>query len=194
MLHRLFARSPILAAAIGLSLALSGCGRKPNADKIDTGMTEKSVDSGGRDAKPESVEEEVKRLSGLWLLSRQEDRDSSFTVKGLTSGLLFETDKVTDVRAFLAPKGINGDDFLAKGDSGSYKLDVSKNPKTIDIRRRDGTQVGIYKLEKDTLTISWSEPGEQERPHEFNRNKADVKYYIRADRGKYHERVGQKKK
>jgi uncharacterized protein (TIGR03067 family) len=182
-----------LAAVIGLSLALSGCGRKTNAVKIDTGMAEEPVDSGGRDAKAESVEEEVKRLSGLWLLSRQEDRDGSVTVRGLTSGFLFEEDKVTDVRAFLAPKGINGDDFMTKGGSGSYKLDVSKTPKTIDVRWRDGTQLGIYKLEKDALTISWSESGKKERPQELNRDKADVKYYVRADRDKYRDRVGQKK-
>jgi uncharacterized protein (TIGR03067 family) len=123
------------------------------------------------------------RLNGLWLLSRQEDRDSSLIVKGLTEGLLFEGDKVTAVRA------MKGDDLVARGGSGSYTLDVSKNPKTIDVRwdkvgEKAVTQLGIYKLEKEKLTISWSEPGEKERPQEFNRDRAEVRYYVRVDREK----------
>lgn len=203
MLHRLSARSPILPAAIGLCLATSGCDGsttpKASADKTDTGRTEKPVDSGRRDAKPDDVKEEVKRLNGLWLLSRQEGSDSSVTVQGLTSGLLFEEGKVTEVKAFIAPRGTNGDDFLAKGGSGSYKLDVSKNPRTIDIRwdnkeEKAATQLGVYKLEKENLTISWSGSGEEERPREFNKDKAEIKYYVRVDRDRYHERVGQQKK
>jgi uncharacterized protein (TIGR03067 family) len=121
------------------------------------------------------------RLNGLWVLSRQEGRDSSFTGKGLLQGLLFEEDKVTLVYA------MNGD-VQGNGTPGSYKLDVSRNPKSIDIRWNERgkeavTELGIYKLEKDTLTISWSEPGEQERPQEFNREKADIKYYMRVELG-----------
>src|SRR5215207_3406647 len=67
------------------------------------------------------------RLNGLWVLSRQEGRDSSFTVKGLAKGLLFEQDKVMDV---FAMNGV----VTGKGTSGPYQLDVSKDPKTIDIR------------------------------------------------------------
>jgi uncharacterized protein (TIGR03067 family) len=167
-------------------LAVSGCGgssgTKVNADEADPGMAEKEVDGGGRDPKPASLEEEVKRLTGLWVLSRQEGSDGSFTVKGLAKGLLFEGGKVTDVYAR------NGE-VRGKGTAGSYKLDVSRNPKTIDIRRTEKgkeavTELGIYKLEKGTLTISSGEPGEKKRPQEFNRKKADIKYYTRANRGK----------
>ena len=123
------------------------------------------------------------RLNGLWLLSRQENRDTSLTIEGRTQGLLFEGDKVTDVRA------MKGDDTVSNGGSGSYELDVSKNPKTIDVRwdkegGKAATQLGIYKLEKENLIVSWSQPGENGRPQEFNRDKAEIKYYVRVDREK----------
>lgn len=123
------------------------------------------------------------RLDGLWLLSRQEDRDGSLAINGLTEGLLFEGDKVTAVRA------AKGDDPVARGGSGSYTLDASKSPKAIDVRWDAGegkavTHLGIYKLEGESLTISWSGPGEKERPREFNPDRAEVKYYGRVDREK----------
>ena len=128
------------------------------------------------------MQEEVKRLNGLWLLSRQEDRDSSLTIQGLTEGLQLEQGKVREVR------GIKGR-VIGEGSSGSYKLDVSRNPKTIDVRWAEGgkkgvTQLGIYKLEGGALTISWGEEGDKERPREFSRDKALIKYYTRIDQGK----------
>jgi uncharacterized protein (TIGR03067 family) len=120
------------------------------------------------------------RLEGLWVLSRQEGRDGTFTVEGLATGLLFEGDKVTGVHAM---KGV----IVGKGASGSYQFDVSSNPKTIDLRwsgKEAGTERGIYELEKETLTLSCAEPGEKERPRGFDSDKADIKRYARADQAK----------
>jgi uncharacterized protein (TIGR03067 family) len=49
----------------------------------------------------------------------------------------------------------------------SFKLDPKQNPKTIDITVKDlhMVQQGIYRLEEDTLTMSF---GKKERPSEFN--------------------------
>jgi uncharacterized protein (TIGR03067 family) len=185
VLDRQFVHAPILAsAAISLCMGLPGCGSNtPTANAVKTGggTTAKPAADGGQDAKPGDMQEEVKRLKGLWLLSRQEDRDTSLAIHGLTEGLQFEQDKVRDVR------GIKGR-VMGQGTSGSYKLDLSKNPKTIDIRWEEGgkkgvTQQGIYKLENGTLTISWRAQGDKERPREFNRHKAQIKYYARSDQG-----------
>ena len=122
------------------------------------------------------------RLNGLWLLSRREGASGSLEVKGLTEGLLFEGGKVTAVRA--AQGGP-----VAEGDSGSYTLDVSKSPRVIDIRWDKGggkvaPHLGIYRLEKESLVISWGEPAGEDRPREFDPGRAEVRYYARAERGK----------
>jgi uncharacterized protein (TIGR03067 family) len=65
---------------------------------------------------------------------------------------------------------------LAKGkvvESGTYKLDASKNPATIDFTIEVGEdkgklQLGIYKLEGDTLTMAVSIPGAKARPKDFD--------------------------
>jgi uncharacterized protein (TIGR03067 family) len=51
---------------------------------------------------------------------------------------------------------------------GTWKIDARKKPKTIDLTdKTDGkTTVGIYKLEKDELTIALAEPGKA-RPTDF---------------------------
>ncbi len=59
--------------------------------------------------------------------------------------------------------------------SGSWKIDPRKKPKQIDlISRDDGKKSqGIYKLEKDELTIALAEDGKP-RPKDFKDNKAPV--------------------
>jgi uncharacterized protein (TIGR03067 family) len=58
-------------------------------------------------------------------------------------------------------------------EEGTFKTDPKKNPKTIDLmitsgRDKDKTQRGIYRLEGDTLTVSMSQPGAEERPGAFS--------------------------
>ena len=71
----------------------------------------------------------------------------------------------------------NGSRYTAKGDgrgddAGAVELDLSKDPKTIDLAATSGPGkgqrlVGIYKLEGDVLTLCIaSEPG-GERPTKF---------------------------
>jgi uncharacterized protein (TIGR03067 family) len=58
---------------------------------------------------------------------------------------------------------------------GTFKLDPTKKPKTIDMTVEEGmefqgkTSLGIYELDGDTLRWCANEPGKAERPKEFKR-------------------------
>jgi uncharacterized protein (TIGR03067 family) len=52
---------------------------------------------------------------------------------------------------------------------GTYKVDAKKNPAEIDLTppKEEGTLVGIYKLDGDTLTICLSDKNSTDRPTKF---------------------------
>jgi uncharacterized protein (TIGR03067 family) len=57
-------------------------------------------------------------------------------------------------------------------EEGSYAIDATKTPKTIDFDIKTGDdkgkkQLGIYKIEGDKLTIVVAKPGGNERPASF---------------------------
>jgi uncharacterized protein (TIGR03067 family) len=58
---------------------------------------------------------------------------------------------------------------LPKGEKGgTYKLDPAKKPKAITITTENGgTILGIYKLERDTLTVCLGDENDNDRPTEF---------------------------
>lgn len=56
--------------------------------------------------------------------------------------------------------------ILGEEKEGTFKIDPTKKPKTIDLTAEGKTIKGIYKLSKDSLIVSASEP-DQERPKEF---------------------------
>lgn len=58
-------------------------------------------------------------------------------------------------------------------EEGTLKLAPDKKPATIDLDIADGmdqgkSQVGIYKIEKDQITICFAKPGQTDRPTEFS--------------------------
>jgi uncharacterized protein (TIGR03067 family) len=63
-------------------------------------------------------------------------------------------------------------------EAGAYKLDAAKKPATIDLiiekgRDKGMTQLGIFKIEGNTVTIALTKPGKDNRPKEFE-SSADV--------------------
>jgi uncharacterized protein (TIGR03067 family) len=60
----------------------------------------------------------------------------------------------------------------AGSEEGTMKLDPTKKPATIDLAITSGndkgkSQVGIYKIDGDSITICLARPGETDRPTEF---------------------------
>jgi uncharacterized protein (TIGR03067 family) len=58
-------------------------------------------------------------------------------------------------------------------EEGTIKLDPEKKPATLDFEITAGndkgkTQVGIYKVEKEAITLCLARPGEKDRPTEFS--------------------------
>jgi uncharacterized protein (TIGR03067 family) len=114
---------------------------------------------GAQDRKDEAVQKEYAKLTGTWKIVSVE-----------VEGAKPEEDFLKNARLV-----VKGDKFTFKrGDlsnGGTYKVDVTAKPKTIDITYTEGpekgkTLLGIYDLEGDTGKICIALPG-NDRPKEF---------------------------
>lgn len=117
---------------------------------------------GAGDDQEGAAEKELKALEGNWQLTRQEER-GSLTPKIVVSRLRIV---------------IEGDEMSwyignpAANQTADLKVDPTTSPKSIDAEitsgsAKDKIMLGIYKLEKNTLEICWSEPGSEKRPKKF---------------------------
>ena len=115
-----------------------------------------------QDAKEDATKKDLEQIQGTWrLVSRQRDG---------------RTDPPVAVKDVLMTN--KGDQFSFKGAAsgagatqGTFKLDATKTPKTMDRIPADGPNKGktlpaIYALEGDTLKICVAVAG-KERPKEF---------------------------
>ncbi len=112
---------------------------------------------------------------GRWRWVKPSDADNKS--KGAASGILFKGDSIT----FMGGG--------AKGTvKGTYSVDPSKNPKTMDITlEKDGKKVttqAIYDLNDDTLRIchNLGKRAAAERPKEFVADKQTVLGILKRDK------------
>jgi uncharacterized protein (TIGR03067 family) len=113
------------------------------------------------DAPKDAVKKEYDKFEGTWKME-------SFTVDG----------KPTPIETFaefrMTLKGENFTTVTAEGKTnGTYKVDPSKSPKTIDITFTGGpldglTMLGVYKLDGDTYTVCLPAGGGKERAKELD--------------------------
>jgi len=74
-------------------------------------------------------------------------------------------------------------------ETGTIKLDSGKDMATIDLKIGDGndkdkTQLGIYKVDGDTLKFCFAQPGVTERPKEFSAPACSGRLYMTFKREK----------
>jgi uncharacterized protein (TIGR03067 family) len=102
----------------------------------------------------------VKKMEGEWKVTAWEQGGNSLPAEALEgSTWTVRGDKYTFVM------GPNTEE-------GTFKLDPAKKPATIDLDIATGNckgnaQVGIYKVDGDTITICLNRPGATGRPTEF---------------------------
>jgi uncharacterized protein (TIGR03067 family) len=116
----------------------------------------------GADDKKDANKEELKKLEGTWKIesmeqngtkvAEEEFKDLVVTVKGDTYTVK------------------NGDKVI---DAGTFKIDATKKPKTMDTTPTDGQDKGktilsIYELDGDTYKECQAEAGSKNRPTEFS--------------------------
>jgi uncharacterized protein (TIGR03067 family) len=102
---------------------------------------------------------ELKRFENRWRVWRIENKDGIVADAG--DGMLIEGDAIQ----FLW----GGNNLGARA---KFTIDPAKDPKEIDVKFTSGSgigqkQLGIYRLGKDTLEISWGGVGDGKRPTKF---------------------------
>jgi uncharacterized protein (TIGR03067 family) len=108
----------------------------------------------------DAVKKEYDKFEGTWKME-------SFTMDGKPAPI----ETFAEFRMTL--KGENFTTVMPEEKTnGTYKVDPSKSPKTIDITftggQRDGqTMLGVYKLDGDTYTVCLPAGGGKERPTEL---------------------------
>jgi uncharacterized protein (TIGR03067 family) len=101
----------------------------------------------------EKNQQELEKLSGEWVVHYSEHNGAKVTSRGLPITYAVKGSEYT----MSLPMG--------KTRKVPFKIDASKEPKHFDKTESGAFQVGIYKLEGDTLTICSTTDGE--RPTEF---------------------------
>jgi RNA polymerase sigma factor (sigma-70 family) len=145
VLRAMFLRKLKVVAAVLLGVTVAGtivCARRMPADKPA---------AAGKDEAPKDGQ----KILGTWAVASCE-----------VEGQKVPEERFKETRVTFAPEG----KWTRKGDKeeeGTYKLDPAKNPKEITFTTDErGTELGIYKLDGDTLTICLEANG-NDRPTEF---------------------------
>jgi uncharacterized protein (TIGR03067 family) len=122
----------------------------------------------------EDAKDDLKVLAGKWKLVAGERGGEAIPEGDVPAGTV-TFDKDGRVTASVA-------DYESEG---TIKLDPTKKPKTMDITHtkgpdKDKQQFGIYKLEKDKLTICVAHPGKpvEDRPTGFTTKDSDHVLFV----------------
>jgi len=114
-------------------------------------------------SKEDAVKKDYERLTGTWMLvSAVKDGKDVPEEEVKKTRLITKGDKFT----------ILGDPALGTSGAGTFTIDPTKNPKTVDSLQSEGpdagkTVLGIYEIIDDnTKRACWAPPG-KERPSEF---------------------------
>jgi uncharacterized protein (TIGR03067 family) len=99
-----------------------------------------------------------------------------------------------DQRALETAKwAVKGDAYTFEirgvGEEGKIKIDPAKKPATIDLDITSGndkgaTQLGIYKIDGDTVTFCFARPGVKERPQDFKSTEENGHILVTLKRAK----------
>jgi len=110
--------------------------------------------------------DDAKLLQGTWILVGFEVNGKSIgdAVRGVGIKVTFK-----DREVMFSGKGAGGKDGPL---TGTFQLDPSKKPKTIDTTINKEVEPGIYQLEGDTLKLCTARAG-GERPKEFKTGEGD---------------------
>lgn len=110
----------------------------------------------------DAVKKELKLYQGKWEAIFAQD---------------FDRKSPTDIELQLTTLEVDGEKFTMKTGSltitGSFSLDPSKKPKTIDVYlgdNKENVMRGIYEIKGDTRKSVFSKPGEK-RPQKFTKEK-----------------------
>jgi len=111
-------------------------------------------------AKDEKDKDDLKKFEGTWVFTSWEHAGEALPAEARdTARWTMKGEKYTF-------------EFGGMTEEGTIKLDPSKKPATMDLAITEGQdkgkdQVGIYKIEGDTITVCLAPPGAKDRPTEF---------------------------
>jgi uncharacterized protein (TIGR03067 family) len=126
--------------------------------------------------KDEAAKKELEKFQGTWKVTTfdvdgkaaiEDFKDPRFTFKG--DKYTFKTADITE--------------------EGTIKLDPAQKPATIDLIITAGnckgkTQLGVYKIEGDSLTACFADPDNKERPKELASKAGSKHIYVVCKREK----------
>jgi uncharacterized protein (TIGR03067 family) len=114
----------------------------------------------GSDEKEASEKGDLEKIQGTWNIVAVEHDGKKEKLKFKSYRWTFRGSKVTTF-------WVRDDDTTGGGGATPFTLDPAKEPRELTISDPGVTIRAIYKLEKDTLTISYFGKPEKERPRSF---------------------------
>jgi uncharacterized protein (TIGR03067 family) len=117
----------------------------------------------GKQAKPDTEEEALKKLQGMWMFEKSEKNGPGIWALP-EEAIYIERNVLQHVK--------KSGDLIFNGSRAEIFIDPSKKPATIDIIRKNGSVgqkiLGIFKIEGDRLIIATNTNNQDTRPGQFS--------------------------